>query len=171
MVELPHEKRLSLDLLVVENTYPQDSPTPSPLVYTSRVCPKLTLSASMATQVGIDARRASDVAQLWQSAVEDYEKRTKKRLRLAQFSNVDQIMTGTEGLSNEFENFRHDQSKIDNVRTAFKNNLWQIQKVVNTVQVIGTAASVRLELNSVHGVRFRLILMFDRPFLLQCRPA
>ncbi|KAL6890079.1 hypothetical protein GGI43DRAFT_416335 [Trichoderma evansii] len=99
----------------------------------------------MATQTGNDAGQVSDLTQLWQSAVEDYEKRTKKSLRLAQFSNIDQIMKGTEGLSNEFKDFRHDRSKTDNVRTAFKNNLWLIQKIVNTVQVVGNAASVRLE--------------------------
>jgi hypothetical protein len=98
----------------------------------------------MATQVEINAGQASDLAQIWQSAVEDYEKRTKKSLRLAQFSNIDQVMKGTEGLSDKFKDFRHDQSKTDNVRIAFKNNLWLIQKVVNTVQVVGTAASVRL---------------------------
>ncbi|KAJ5657817.1 uncharacterized protein N7484_001466 [Penicillium longicatenatum] len=95
----------------------------------------------MATQVGIDAGQASDLAQLWQSAVEDYEKRTKKSLRLAQFSNINQIMKGTEGLSDEFKDFRHDRSKTDNVRTAFKHNLWLIQKVLDTVKVVGTVAS------------------------------
>lgn len=99
----------------------------------------------MAAQIGNDAGQASDLAQLWQSAVEDYEKRTKKSLRLAQLSNIDQIMKGTEGLSDEFKDFRHDRSKTDNMRTAFKNNLWLIQKIVNTVQVVGNAASVRLE--------------------------
>ncbi|KAI9039277.1 prion-inhibition and propagation-domain-containing protein [Aspergillus affinis] len=93
------------------------------------------------TQVEIAAGQASDLVQLWQRAVEDYEKRTKKSLHLAQFSNMGQIMKGTEGLSNEFKDFRHDRSKTDNVRTALKNNLWLIQKVVNTVEVVGTAAS------------------------------
>ncbi|KAJ6068941.1 heterokaryon incompatibility protein s [Penicillium canescens] len=95
----------------------------------------------MATQGKLDAAQASDIAQLWQRAVEDYEKRTKKSLHLDQFSNIDQIMKGTEGLSNEFKDFRHDRSKIDNVRNALKNNLWLIQKVVNTIEVVGNAAS------------------------------
>ncbi|QKX53640.1 uncharacterized protein TRUGW13939_00719 [Talaromyces rugulosus] len=83
----------------------------------------------------------SDIARLWQQAVEDYEKRTNKSLHLSQFSSIDQIIKGTEGLSNEFKDFRHDPSKTDNVRTALKNNLWLIQKVVNTVEVLGNAAS------------------------------
>ncbi|KAJ5933227.1 heterokaryon incompatibility protein s [Penicillium verrucosum] len=95
----------------------------------------------MATQGKLDAEQASDIAKLWQRAVEDYEKRTKKSLHLAQFSNIDQIMKDTEGLSNEFKDFRHDRSKTDNVRSAFKNNLWLIQKVVDTVGVVGIAAS------------------------------
>ncbi|KAL4951566.1 prion-inhibition and propagation-domain-containing protein [Aspergillus filifer] len=95
----------------------------------------------MANQAELETGQASDIALLWQRAVEDYEKRTKKSLHLAQFSSIDQIMKGTEGLSNEFKDFRHDRSKTDNVRTAFKNNMWLIQKVVDTVQVVGGAAS------------------------------
>ncbi|KAJ5870780.1 hypothetical protein N7455_005721 [Penicillium solitum] len=95
----------------------------------------------MDTQVESCAGEASDLAQLWQRAVEDYEKRTKKSLHLAKFSNIDQIMKGTEGLSNEFKDFRHDRSKTDNVRTALKNNLFLIEKVVKTVEVVGSAAS------------------------------
>jgi hypothetical protein len=124
----------------------------------------------MATQVEIDAERASNLTQLWQSAVEDYEKRSKKSLQPTQFNNIDQIMKGIEGLSNEFKEFRHDRTKTDNVRTAFKNNLWLIQRVVNTVQVVGDAASV-CPFNSLHTVPLQLILMLNRLFLLQCQPA
>jgi hypothetical protein len=113
---------------------------------------KLTPFVGMAAQEGINAGQASDLAHLWHSAVEDYERNTKKSLRLAQSTNIDQIMNGTEGLSNQFKDFRHDRSKTDNVRTAFKNNLWLIQKVVDTVQVAGNAASVRLDINSVHNL-------------------
>lgn len=99
----------------------------------------------MGTQPGNDVGQVSDIAQLWQTAVEDYEKRTKKSLRLGHFGNIDEIMKGTEGLSNDFKEFRHDQTKVDKVRTAFRSNLWLIQKVVDTVQVAGNVASVRLE--------------------------
>ncbi|KAL2866935.1 prion-inhibition and propagation-domain-containing protein [Aspergillus lucknowensis] len=83
----------------------------------------------------------SDLAQLWRSAVQEYEQRTKKSLHLAQFRTMEQVMKGTEGLSNNFKEFRHDKSKTDNVRTAFKNNMGLIEKVVNTIQVVGGAAS------------------------------
>lgn len=83
----------------------------------------------------------SDLAQLWQEAVEDYEKSTGKSLRLAQFKSMEQVMVGTEDLSNRFKGFRDDKGKVAKVRTAFKNNLWLIQTVVNTIQTVGSAAS------------------------------
>ena len=95
----------------------------------------------MGTQPGNDVGQVSGLAQLWQSAVEDYEKKTKKSLRLAKFGSIDEVMKGAECLSNNF----NDQSKVDTVRTAFRNNLVLIQKVVGTVQVAGNVASVRLE--------------------------
>ncbi|PYI26439.1 hypothetical protein BP00DRAFT_430361 [Aspergillus indologenus CBS 114.80] len=84
---------------------------------------------------------ASDLAQLWQGAVEDYEKRTGKNLRLGQFRSMNEVMTGTEGLATRFKDFRDDKSKMAKVRTALKNNMWIIQKVVNTIQTVGTAVS------------------------------
>lgn len=83
----------------------------------------------------------SDLARLFQDAVYEYEKKTKKSLHLAPFRNMDEVIKGTEGLSSQFKEFRHDQSKTDSVRSAFKNNLWLIQKVVNTIQIVGNAAS------------------------------
>ncbi|RAL09428.1 uncharacterized protein BO97DRAFT_472465 [Aspergillus homomorphus CBS 101889] len=92
----------------------------------------------MATQGQLDAVQASDIAQLWS-------------FHLAQFSNIQQIMKGTEGMSNEFKDFRHDRSKTDNVRTALKNNLQLIQKVVNMVEVVGNAASVSSLISTAFG--------------------
>ena len=93
---------------------------------------------------------ASDLAQLWQGAVEDYEKRTGKNLKLGQFRSMNDVMTGTEGLATRFKDFRDDKSKMAKVRTALKNNMWIIQKVVNTIQTVGTAVSVRLK--SIHNI-------------------
>ncbi|PLB51560.1 hypothetical protein P170DRAFT_471495 [Aspergillus steynii IBT 23096] len=87
------------------------------------------------------ATQDSDLAQLWQQAVEDYEKRTKRSLRLAKSHDINDIMQSTEGLSLEFKEFRHDRSKVEKVRTAFKNNMWLIEKVVNTVNVVGSSTS------------------------------
>ncbi|KIM98745.1 hypothetical protein OIDMADRAFT_57090 [Oidiodendron maius Zn] len=99
----------------------------------------LRMAAQVAT--GATGEVESDLAQLWQAAVEDYEKTTKKSLRLEQFRSMDAIMNGTEGLSNKFKDFRDDKSKVAKVRTALKNNMWLIQKIVNAVQVVGGVAS------------------------------
>ncbi|KAL2832928.1 prion-inhibition and propagation-domain-containing protein [Aspergillus cavernicola] len=75
-----------------------------------------------------------DLAQLWQAAVEDYEKRTGKSLQLRLSRSMTEVMDGMEGLSNKFKDFRDDRSKVAKVRTAFKANMWLIQNIVNTVQ-------------------------------------
>jgi hypothetical protein len=87
------------------------------------------------------------IAQIWEESIEEYEKATGKSLRLGKFKSMDEIMAGTESLSSKFKDFRSDESKMTKVRTALKNNMWLIQKVVNTVQTVGNAASVSLEMS------------------------
>jgi hypothetical protein len=82
------------------------------------------------------------IAQIWEESIEEYEKATGKSLRLGKFKSMDEIMAGTEDLSSKFKDFRSDESKVTKVRTALKNNMWLIQRVVNTVQSVGNAASV-----------------------------
>jgi hypothetical protein len=86
----------------------------------------------------------SGITLLWQTAVLDYEKSTGKSLQLSEIGNMDDIMSSTEVLSNNFKDFRSDGSKVTKMRTAFKNNMWLIQTVVNTVQKVGNTASVSL---------------------------
>jgi fungal STAND N-terminal Goodbye domain len=85
---------------------------------------------------------APDLSQLWQGAVQDYERTTGRSLQLGQFRSMEDVMGGTEDLSNKFKGFRDDKSKVSKIRTAFKNNMWLIQAIVNTVQTVGNAASV-----------------------------
>lgn len=85
----------------------------------------------------------TDLALLWEAAVDDYEQRTKRSLRMGPWRSMDEVIQGTENQVNNFKDFRHQGTKVDKVRTAFKNNLWLIQKVVNTLQIIGNTASVR----------------------------
>lgn len=82
------------------------------------------------------------IAQIWEESIEEYEKATGRSLRLGKFKSMDEIMAGTEDLSSKFKDFRSDESKVTKVRTALKNNMWLIQRVVNTVQSVGNAASV-----------------------------
>ncbi|PON28482.1 hypothetical protein TGAM01_v202976 [Trichoderma gamsii] len=98
----------------------------------------------MATITQNGTEQASDIAQLWQNAVEDYEKRTKKSLHGGQSDNIELLM---DKMENRFKEFRHDKSKPDKVRNAFRNNLSLIQKMANAVQIAGGATSVRLGLD------------------------
>lgn len=84
---------------------------------------------------------ASDLAQLWQKAIDEYETKTKKSLRIAPGRSMEEILKRTEVETGNFKAFRHDGGKADKVRTAFKNNMWLIQKVVNTIEIVGAAAS------------------------------
>ena len=89
--------------------------------------------------------------------MEDYEKATGKSLRLERSRSMDEIMNETEGLSNKFKDFRDDKSKVAKVRTALKNNMWLIKKIVNTVQAVGNVASVSLEITAARKWTYRLI--------------
>lgn len=84
----------------------------------------------------------SDLASLWETAILDYEARTGKSLKMAPFRSMDDVIQGTENQVQNFKGFRHQGTKADKVRTAFKNNLWLIQKVVNTIQIVGATAAV-----------------------------
>lgn len=101
---------------------------------------------------GVTGEAGSDLAQLWQTAVEDYEKTTGKMLRMETFKSMDEVMNGTEGLSHKFKDFRDDKSKVAKVRTALKNNMSLIQTIVTTVQTVGNAASVSLEITAPENV-------------------
>lgn len=88
--------------------------------------------------------QASELSKLWSEAIQTYEKKTKKTLRLDQMSNLDEVIKGTERETNGFSKFRHDKGKTDKVRSAFKDNLGWIQKVVKVAEVVGKAAGVSL---------------------------
>lgn len=100
---------------------------------------------SAPSQTAYTDEQRSDLASLWETAILEYDaKRTKEKqqpLRLAPFRSMEDVMRGTHNLSRKFKDFRDDESKVAKVRTAFKNNLGLMQKAVNTIQMIGNAAS------------------------------
>jgi hypothetical protein len=87
----------------------------------------------------------SDLGELWGVAVAEYNaKRLKDKaqpLQLAPFRSMEEVIKGTDSTLTNFKDFRNDGSKVAKVRTMFKNNLWLIQKAVNTIQILGNAAS------------------------------
>lgn len=96
-------------------------------------------------QAAYTEEQKSDLSALWEAAVAEYDaKRLKEKqqpLRSAPFRSMEQVMKGTENSMANFKDFRNDGSKVAKVRTVFKNNLWLIQKAVNTIQIVGSAAS------------------------------
>lgn len=102
--------------------------------------------------------QASDLAQLWQAAIQSYEQETGQSLQLGKFRSMDDVMNGTEALSQKFKDFRDDKSKVSKVRTAFKNNMWLIQGIVSTVETVGNAASVSSCLQTIGNGRLSLII-------------
>ncbi|KAL6830555.1 prion-inhibition and propagation domain-containing protein [Trichoderma sp. SZMC 28015] len=97
----------------------------------------------MATSKGNGTERAADLTQLWLNAVAGYEKKTKKSLQksLQGTRPTNNMQSMMENLENGFQEFRHDRSKLDRMRNVFKDNLWLIQKVVDTVEVAGSVTS------------------------------
>lgn len=99
----------------------------------------------MATSTGNGTEHALDLSQIWQNAVADYEKKTKKSLQGTR--PTDNMQSMMENLENGFQEFRHDRSKLDRMRNVFKDNLRLIQKVVNTVEVAGSVTSVWFDIS------------------------
>lgn len=105
--------------------------------------------AQVANSVAEEAR--SDLAQLWQAAVEEYEEATGQSLRMGRFNSMDDVMKGTEVIFMKFKDFRGDMSKVAKVRSALKNNMWLIQNIIHIVQNFANAASVRLDISTLES--------------------
>ena len=110
----------------------------------------------------------TDLALLWESAVADYEQRTGKNLKLAPWRSMQEVIDGTENQVNNFKDFRHSGTKTDKVRTAFSNNLWLIQKVINAIQIVGSTAAVSWS-SLDHVERSRMRANAHRHFHLPCQ--
>lgn len=82
----------------------------------------------------------TDLGALWTNAVKDYMKKTGNNLDHLQARSISDVINVTEGSLKAFGGFRHDDGKVDNVRSAFSRQLEDIQKVVSGLEMIGTAA-------------------------------
>jgi hypothetical protein len=90
---------------------------------------------------------ATDVAHLWQQALDKWQADTKEfknKLykedveRLETVKTVEDVVTYISETRSEFIHWRHDKSKLDNFRTLVKNNLRYVQAIG---QVVSDAAS------------------------------
>jgi tetratricopeptide (TPR) repeat protein len=85
---------------------------------------------------------ASDLAQMWNEALEDFKGKTKLDLTKFQFNSMEEAIASTKQQQDGFATFRHDKGKVDAVRSAFGNNLRTIERIVSTTKMAADAASV-----------------------------
>jgi hypothetical protein len=62
---------------------------------------------------------SSDLAALWNEALEDFKGKTKLDLTKFQFRSMQEAIDSTKEQSVSFGLYRHDKGKLDTVRSAF----------------------------------------------------
>lgn len=83
---------------------------------------------------------ATDLGALWTNAVDDYMKKTGKQMDHLRARSIDDVMKVTEKSMKVFGGFRHDDSKVDKVRSAFSRHLGDMQKAISGIEMVGAAA-------------------------------
>ena len=84
----------------------------------------------------------TDIGMLWEQAVRDYNKNEKTPLQFDKAGgNMQAAMKKIEAAEKSFKNHRHNKSRGDKVRTTLGNSLGCIQKCIDGMQMIGSAAS------------------------------
>jgi hypothetical protein len=84
----------------------------------------------------------TDLGALWTNAVKDYMNRTGKDMSHLRAQSLADVMKSTEGSLKAFGGFRHNDGKVDKVRSAFSRHLEDMQTCLNGIEKVGTALSV-----------------------------
>ncbi|KAM0715393.1 hypothetical protein Q7P37_008891 [Cladosporium fusiforme] len=84
----------------------------------------------------------SDLAALWNEALLQFKSRTGRDLGAFQFKSMQEAIDATKSQADSFGAFRHDQGKVDKVRTAFGNNLKSIERIVSGAKMAADTAAV-----------------------------
>lgn len=66
---------------------------------------------------------SSDLAALWNDALRDFKGKTSLDLAKFQFKSMQEAIDSTKSQAIDFGMFRHDNGKVDAVRSAFGNSL------------------------------------------------
>ena len=85
----------------------------------------------------------TDLGALWNQGLDEYTVKTGVNLKLPHYNNMSDAMTVATKQMDEFSRFRHNEGKVDKVRSAFGRHLSDIQKATVVVQTVASAASVR----------------------------
>jgi hypothetical protein len=87
----------------------------------------------------------SDLGQIWMTAVQNYEKKTGKKLGVQGAVNSEEVKAGLDKVLDKFKRHRQDPAKKDAITTKLKNccgkSVTTIHKILQVVEVLGNAAS------------------------------
>lgn len=73
---------------------------------------------------------ATDIAEIWKVAINDYEAITKVRLAsLTEATSIDDILKGIRERNKLLDRIRHDNSKLDKFRTLVGKSLQPIERI------------------------------------------
>jgi len=90
----------------------------------------------MASKTGPTPKTA-DLAALWKRAVDDYEKKTERKLSFSKNQSIDDVKKSMENELQEFQNRRHKGDKVDRVRSAFGRQLDNMQNCLEIAKAAG----------------------------------
>lgn len=83
---------------------------------------------------------STDLGRLWTQAISDYNARTGEDLSSMGAQSLDGAMKSLDDGMEKFKGFRHDGSKTSKFRSVIGNSLGDMQKCIDGIAVIGSAA-------------------------------
>lgn len=83
---------------------------------------------------------ATDLGRLWTQAISDYNARTGEDLSSMGAQSIDGAMKSLDESMQRFKGFRDDGSKKSKFRSAMGNSLGDMQKCIDGIAAIGSAA-------------------------------
>ncbi|PYH91402.1 hypothetical protein BO71DRAFT_51044 [Aspergillus ellipticus CBS 707.79] len=82
----------------------------------------------------------TDIGLLWQEAIHQYEQTTNVKITsLEPANNVDEVLRQTQKTASRFRIHRHDNSKLDKLRTLIGKSLDTVEAIGN---LVSSAASI-----------------------------
>lgn len=83
---------------------------------------------------------STDLGRLWTQAISDYNARTGEDLSSMGAQSLDGAMKSLDDGMERFKGFRHDGSKTSKFRSVIGNSLGDMQKCIDGIAAIGSAA-------------------------------
>src|ERR1700685_3065212 len=87
----------------------------------------------------------TDLGQIWITAVQNYEQKTRKKLGVDDAENTEQVKAGLGTVLDKFKRHRQDPAKKDALTTKLKDcaskSISTIHKILQGIEILGDAAS------------------------------